>query len=270
MHESVNRSGHSPERQVPGEKDIGPVLHGWAYEPGTISVRKVVGTDGLPKVQLRLDLGLLQMEMTGRPDGGKPHGCESLLDYYERRLRSHIGRQGNEMGFGLAPADCQGLRDESLMYYHRYLSLFVLGEYPGVARDTEHNLRVLDLCSKFAADETDRMALEQYRPYILMMNARARASIQLHRHEYRKALKIVRRTLRRIREFFLQFGQARAYRRSGEVRVLKQLRNEISQHVPPDPVLALKKQLRRAIHEERYEEAARLRDELTRLSGSAS
>jgi hypothetical protein len=67
-------------------KDITPVLKGWDYEPGTINVRKINGVDGSAKLQMRVDLGLLQMEMSGRPDGVRPHGCESLLDYFEREL----------------------------------------------------------------------------------------------------------------------------------------------------------------------------------------
>ena len=38
-------------------KDITPLLRGWDYEPGTINVRKISGTDGAPKLQMRLDLG---------------------------------------------------------------------------------------------------------------------------------------------------------------------------------------------------------------------
>ena len=63
-------------------KDIVPLLKGWDYEPGTINVRKINGLDGRQKLQMRLDLGLLQMELTGRPDGAKPHGFDSLLEYY--------------------------------------------------------------------------------------------------------------------------------------------------------------------------------------------
>src|SRR5258708_39549209 len=65
-------------------KDITPVLKGWDYEPGTINVRKVAGADGSPKLQMRLDLGVLQMEMTGRPDAVRPHGRAWLLDCFER------------------------------------------------------------------------------------------------------------------------------------------------------------------------------------------
>ncbi len=53
-------------------KDITPILKGWDYEPGTINVRKVIGMDGSPKLQMRLALGLFQMEMTGAPMASIP------------------------------------------------------------------------------------------------------------------------------------------------------------------------------------------------------
>ena len=51
--------------------DLRPILGGWEYEPGQIMVRKIVGLDGAVKIQMRLDLGVLQMESTGRPDGNE-------------------------------------------------------------------------------------------------------------------------------------------------------------------------------------------------------
>src|SRR2546429_7269356 len=82
-------------------KDLTPLLKGWDYEPGTINVRKIFGADGRPKVQMRVELGLLQMELNGRPDGARPHGHESLLDYFEQQLREHNRRHGTELGFHL-------------------------------------------------------------------------------------------------------------------------------------------------------------------------
>src|ERR1700712_4965594 len=123
-------------------KDISAVLKGWDYEAGTINVRKVAGNDGQAKLQMRLDLGLLQMELTGRPDGRKPHGHESLLEYYEAKLGDHRERNGNDLGFQLSSEACQALREEAVMFYHRYLSLFVLEDFAGVVRDTGRNLRV--------------------------------------------------------------------------------------------------------------------------------
>src|SRR6201986_5023572 len=82
-------------------KDIASILKGWDYETGAINVRKVDGLDGSPKLQMRLDLGLLQMELSGRPDGHRPHGCESLLEYFEKQLSDHQSRNGPELGFNL-------------------------------------------------------------------------------------------------------------------------------------------------------------------------
>ena len=77
-------------------KDITDILEGWEYKPKEISARKIIGKDGKEKIQLRLDLGLLQMEIDGRPDGKKPYGYESLLEYYKSLLKNHIKKYGTK------------------------------------------------------------------------------------------------------------------------------------------------------------------------------
>ncbi|MFW5840471.1 MAG: hypothetical protein ACOCZE_07815, partial [Planctomycetota bacterium] len=159
--------------------DIQSILDGWPFEPGQLNVRKIIGKDGKEKIQLRLDLGLLQMEASGRPDGHRPFGHESLLDYYEHRRRHYERSHGSEKGFALDGPTCEKLRAEAVMYYHRYLSAFVREDYQTVQRDTARNLRVFDLCRRYAAEEADQMAQEPYRPYVLMMNARAKVHLAL-------------------------------------------------------------------------------------------
>ena len=243
-------------------KDITPMLKGWDFEPGTINVRKINGVDGKTKIQMRLDLGLLQMELTGRPDGATPHGYDSLLEYHEDQLREHQKTNGTELGFHLTGAECQSLREEAVMYYHRYLSLFVLEEFPGVVRDTARNLRVLDLCGKYALSQEDRLVLEQYRPYVVMMHVRARASILFNQKKYTDALEIVKEGLESIREFFAKFDQEEAFARSNEVKILKKFARDIRKKLPIDPIEKLKTQLQKAVAREQYEDAARLRDEI--------
>jgi protein-arginine kinase activator protein McsA len=46
------------------------------------------------------------------------------------------------------------------------------------------------------------------------------------------------------------------------VRILRRFGREIRKKLPVDPVRQLQVQLNRAVKEERYEEAARLRDEI--------
>jgi hypothetical protein len=250
-------------------KDITPMLRGWDYEPGTINVRKIAGLDGSPKLQMRVDLGVLQMEVNGRPDGERPFGCESLLDYHEKQIEKLQDQQGSEVGFHLTSNECQSLREEAIMYYQRYLSLFVLEDFPGVVRDTSRNLRVLDLCSKYADDEQDRIILEQYRAYIIMMHTRARASILGANNQATEALEAVNGGLEAIREFFLRFGQEEAFAESNEVRVLKRLARDLRRKLPVTPAQRLQRKLDRAVKNEKYEEAARLRDKLRTLESTS-
>jgi len=88
------------------------------------------------------------------------------------------------------------------------------------------------------------------------------ALLAMRQSAYRTALTHVEVGLQAIRTFFKRMGQGKVFRHSGEAQVLRTLRREIRRHLPVDPIRDLRKQLRQAITEERYEEAARLRDEL--------
>jgi len=241
-------------------KDIGPILEGWPHEPGQISVRKVRGADGRVRIQLRLDLGLLQMEAEGRPDGQRPNGCESLLEYCQQLLKRHVRTHGTDEGFTVDEKQCELLRAEAVQYYYRYLAGFVLEEYQTVVRDTARNLQVLEFCAKYAEEESDGFMMEQYRPYIVMMNARARTQLALRDNRPRAARKVVREALEDIRGHFARFGQEDLYSSSSEVSALESLLKEIENKIPTDPVQQLRRELAQAVEEERYEEAARLRD----------
>ncbi len=250
-------------------EDLRGVLKGWPYEAGKITVRTVTGEDGREKVQMRLDLGLLQMELDGRPDGQRPNDCESLLAHHQERLETYKQRNGTDLGFELSGEECQALRDEALMYYHRYLALFVLEDYGRVERDTARNLQTADLCNRYAAEEWDRLAMEQYRPYIVMMNARARCHQAMNANMYKTALAHVETGMRTIREFFERYNQPDAYEQSSEVQILRALRHEVVQRLPVGAIERLERKLQRALREERYEDAAKIRDQLDVLREDA-
>jgi tetratricopeptide (TPR) repeat protein len=244
-------------------KDLRMVTDGWPYEPGQVSVRRVRGLDNRLKIQMRVDLGVLQMELQGRPDGGRPHGYESLLQYQKERIEAYRRRNDSDLGFVLDAAECREIRDEALQYYQRYLANFVLEDYDAVVEDTQRNLDMLDLCATYAAEDDDRLALEPYRPYILMMHAQSLALAAMNRDDYRSALSHAETGIRLIREVFTLHGHPRAWRTSNEIQVLKALRREIHRHLPVDRARLIKRLLKKAIRLERYEEAARLRDQLT-------
>jgi len=246
--------------------DIQHILDDWLYEQGQVTVRRIRGADGRDKVQLRLDLGLLQMETEGRPDGQRPHGFDSLLDYYEHQLDEHRGAHGTDAGFELDERACELLRAEGLMYYYRYLAMFVLEEYGAVERDTKRNLSLFDFCSTYATEESDRYVMEQYRPYVLMMISRSRAHIALGDNRPKAAMAAVQEGIDAIRDFYRRFGQENLFDASGEVAILNGLTKEIEPRIPADPLQKLNTELTRAVAEERYEEAAHLRDLIHRAA----
>src|SRR6266404_9200592 len=156
--------------------DLNTILKEWPHEPGMIKVRKITGFDGRDKLQLRIDLGVLQMEITGRPDGQRPHGCESLLTYHQNR--AELAEASGDT-YELTPEECSELQQEGIQYYHRYISLFQLNEYAGVIRDTPRNLDLFTFVEKHSEREEIIWNFQQFRPYVLMMNTRARVSILL-------------------------------------------------------------------------------------------
>ena len=250
--------------------DIDPILRKWKHKSGEVTVRCIAGRDGRPKIQMRLDLGLLQMEQDGRPDGCRPHGCESLLEYHLGRLDRYKMGNGVEIGFELSKQQCEALREESVMYYYRYLSLFIMSRYYQVVRDTNHNLAVFDLCRKFASRKVDRVALEQYRPYVLMMNARARARLDIDRDNLADALQTCRMGIDSIAGFFKRISRPELAENSSELTILRALHEDIQQRLPADPAEVLHADLVKAIEGEQYEKAAELRDRLRQLNGPNS
>lgn len=261
---------HGPavsSRSLSMNKDIGPILEGWGFRPDEVTVRKVPGIDGREKIQLRLELGLYQMEMTGRPDGTRPHGHESLLDHYLSVLVEHRTKYGSEERFKLNSEDCTRLRMESLQYYHRRISLFELKDYRAAERDADHNLQIMDLLKQHAENEADRMLSEQYRAFVLMDRTKARVHQNLARRDYRVALSQIDEGIELIEDFFKEHGRADLIEKAMEVGFLRNWRSEISQQIPVSEPERLELLLKEAVDQENFERAAELRDRLRDIRG---
>jgi len=248
-------------------QDITPILEGWDHDPETMRVRLVPGLDGREKLQLRLDLGLLQMELDGRPDGERPFGFESLLDYHEARAKEAGDTPEN---YRLDDEDREALMREGIQYYHRYVALYHLGRYDLVARDTDRNLRLFTFVRRHSTQLRDILAFDQYRPYVATMKARALAQEALDHDNHREALKHIDDGIATIRSFLEDYEQEENAAECQELNFLEAWRKELDQERRLDPVERLEEQLDRAIAAEDYEEAARLRDQIQRLRHTIS
>ncbi len=248
-------------------KDLSPILAGWDYEPDELQVRIVSGDDGRDKLQLRIDLGLLQMELDGRPDGQRPFGSESLLDHFEAEAR-RLAASGED--FTLDNEDCAALMREGVQYYHRYLALFHLQRYDLVARDTARNLRLFSFVGRHVTRPRDRFQFDQYRPYVTMMHARALGLQALQHGDHTTALAKIDEGIAGIRAFLRDYEQSDRESECNELGFLLAWRRDVERDRPIGPVERLEQQLELAVELENFEEAAQLRDQIRRLRGSIS
>ncbi len=259
-------------------KDLTEMLAEWPFEPGQISVRLIEADDGTPRIQVRLDLGMLQMYVDGRPDGQRPNGYGSLLDSCEARIDQAEPMDADEYQVdedddapprarSLTAEDCRLLREESQQYYHRYIALLVLEDFEAVVRDTSRNLRLVDLLRDHAIEEDDQASLESHRPYIMMMRARALASHALKHEENKVALNAIDEGIEALRLYFESAEQPEAFEQSGEVQMLRDMRDSLIPKLPVSQRAELRQRLEAAIASENFELAAILRDELKMLGG---
>lgn len=252
-------------------RDIGEILEEWPYEQGTLNVRLIEGADGEPKIQIRLDLGLLQLNTIGRPDGQRPHGYRSVLEYFEARADGLEPDPTGEISvdldqFVLSEEDCRLLREEAAQYYHRYMAMLALEDFQGVVRDTTRNLRVIELCAKHAEAESDRQELEPYRAYILMIRARSRAGRSIKLNEPKAALLSIDEGINDLQQHFETMGHPEMFEESNEVQMLRGMREALVPRLPVSQKMELRQRLKAAVEQENYELAAILRDELRQMA----
>lgn len=247
-------------------EDIHPLLNDWPYESGRLCVRKVKGKDGREKLQLRIEMGILQMEVTGRPDGERPHGYESLLHYYRAEALSTEERQKGS--FKLDSDACLELQMEALQYYHRRISFLEIGEYEKGKLDAERNLQLFDFVKRYATDEDDRLAMEQYRPFVIGHRVRAGVLQKLEDDNYDAALQEIEEGIDEVRECLEEVGRPDLIDESEEIAFLRDWADEIRKDRPKTLLQKLKEQLREAVDIEDFEKAAELRDRLRTISGN--
>ena len=241
--------------------DISHLLKEWIFESGGTNARIISGKNGLSKLQIRLELGVLQLEMEGRPDGKTPSGASSLLEHHQRRLTKDPDGSAPR----LTAEECRELREEAVQFHHRYVALFALGEFVSVVRDTSHNLMIFDLCLKRGSSEQDRSMLEGYRANVITVRARAAAELCMQAGSSKDAMSAINAGLQELAETFEQQGRAEAFDQSNEVQLLLGMRDLLTPKLPASQRIELEDRLQKALANENYELAAILRDELRQM-----
>jgi|TARA_B100000959_G_C14960293_1_gene615511 hypothetical protein len=231
-------------------EDISNILKSWAYEQGRLNVRLIESSDGRELIQLRIELGMIQMEMYGRPDGLVQDGFPSLLALFEER-----GTHG-----GIEPEMCRRLREEGVQRSHRAAALFAIARWKETIRDCNDNLDLFDLCHHHAVDVQDREALEQFRGSVIALSARAAAEWAIEEENVPRAMAALDVGLEELRQ-----ALGEEWEQSNEVHLLQGMKEALVPKLPPSERADLKERLVAAIENENYELAAILRDEIRLL-----
>lgn len=237
-------------------QDIDHIFRDWAYQPGVISARLVRAGDGRELLQMRIEMGVLQMETTGRPDGERPGGAETCLD---ELIQESLGK---DESFKLTEDQCFEIDREFLQFYHRRICFLALREFRRAVRDADHTLALMDFGAQHSPDPEWTLSHEQYRPFVHFHRTQAAAMAALQQSGAEAAIEELDRGLDRIRQVFVSTQAEDRFDEDELVGHLIELKESLRQEYGVDRTLA--EQLSDAVANEEYERTARLRDEIAR------
>ncbi len=217
---------------------------------GRVRFLETIG--GARRLQVRLPLGIIQMEARGRPDGARPLGYESELG----RACAAAERPGAD--------GCRLLAEESALYRQRAGAFLTLGEHALAALDATHCVEIAHLVrvrepAEFASQAFGRLLLAG-----ILLRTRALASGALTANNANAALRAVESGLAEI-EACESAGEPLDHERVGEVEALRSLREALVPKLPASQRVEISERIAAALRAENYELAAILRNELRQL-----
>ncbi len=248
-------------------KDITHILRNWSVSDTELSARKIVGVDGTELLQLRIDLGVLQMFFDGRPDGERPFGRPTLLDHLTRMMQSHPHER-------LEAGMWTELEREIMQFYHRRRALLILGArtqnegregeaatyYLRAVRDADHNLRTMDFIKAHNDDEEFVASHERYRPFVLMHRTLAEAQTELIRRNPDEAIERLKAGQAAIQDVHHRENREEFANQDPWLLHLRALEQHVRRQHQIDKTL--REQLAEAIENEEFELAAEIRNRL--------
>ncbi|MHC2066986.1 UvrB/UvrC motif-containing protein [Bremerella sp. T1] len=236
-------------------ENIDHILNSWNFEPGKLTARITEASDGRDVLQMRIEMGLLQMEISGRPDGEKPYDFDSYLEYLQDQYLTDPTAQ-------LTEDDCVEIDREFVQLYHRRICWLALREYDKAVRDADHTLKLMDVCRDHSDDEEWIDSHEHFRPFVMFHRIQAKALIELEKHTPEHAIEQLTEGVEELRAIYEAEGEVDTEDfEADELHVrLIELRETLREQF--DVGQTLNEQLADAVANERYEQAAKLRDRI--------
>ena len=224
------------------------MLSRWPYQAGKVLARVVPSGEVGERIQVRVELGILQMEMDGHPEGADP-----LYESLESRR-------------GVLDASiCLALQREAALYAYRAFILSVLERHDGVVRDMTRNLEVMSMIIRLADGDDDRARAHSLTVQFLTIQARSRAAFAAARGDHGLARRTLESDLEEIRDALHRAGRGSEVDLAPEIQLLEGMRDMFVPRLPSSQRQEMEERLAAAIDVENYELAAILRNELRQL-----
>ena len=240
-------------------QDLDLIFREWPFKPGAISARLIKAGDGREVLQMRIEMGLLQMEVAGRPDGEKPHGADTYLEWLNAQAAEH------RSDFVLTAAQCVEIDREFLQFYHRRICCLALRQFARAVADADHTLALMDFVAAYSPEPQWTTSHEQYRPFVVFHRAQSAAMVAIQESGPEAAIEEINRGLEQMRALFVKLEVEEQFDRDELVGQLIEMKESLRQEYRLGRTLA--EQLADAVAAEEFERAARLRDELAKRRG---
>ena len=252
--------------------DLTDLIEGWDCPPGEVRARTVEGRDGTPFVQLRVDLGVMQMFPEGRPDGERCHGLPSAREFIAHELRV-----GNDTILG---DDLRELERELTQTNYRRLAFSTLAEDacrdndPSAARDyisqairdidaCRESLDLLQQCVRESDDPTAML------PTLVFDRARLLSQLRIVEGNYERAIEDAEAGADDLDDLLSELGYDEEQREQDPgVNYLLELGRRLRRDY--GITQTLREQLEQAIEDDDFERAAQLHGELAQRDGTDS
>jgi hypothetical protein len=238
--------------------DIDFILHQWPFKPGVIAARLIRASDSREVLQMRVEMGVLQMEVTGRPDGEHPGGADNCLEWLEGLAESEGG------DFSLTEEHCAEIDREFVLYYHRRICCLALRQFPLAISDSDYTLALMDFVAKYSPSQEWILSHEQYRPFVLFHRIQAATMLDLQDSGPEVAIETINQGLEEMRAVFNNFEAEDRFENDELIIQLRRMQEALRQEYHVGKTLA--EQLADAVAAEEYERAARLLDQIAKRS----
>ena len=237
------------------EQTIDELLKHWPFDPFAINVR-LLELRQRHVLQMRVDMGVLQLETEGRPDGMTPHGSSTYFDFLKAKAI-------DDADFVLDDQNCLEIDREFVQFYHRRVCWLQLKKFTSAVADADHTLGMMDFCIDHSEDEEWIRNHEQYRPFVIYHRTQAAALAWLEGDveiDTDRAIAEVNKGLDRLRLLFEEYEAEEQFEEDELVVRLIEFREGVRESYGIG--LTTQEELEKAIEDEDYEKAAELRDKL--------